>query len=57
MFFKCGRWARDLADLEAMVSLETIIPIMLHSKGNWEAVKRYVTLILGTKEEEEWLRR
>ncbi|CAI6351686.1 unnamed protein product [Macrosiphum euphorbiae] len=60
-FFKCGRWARKLADLEAtvdqVVTPETIIPIMLHSKRNWEAVERYVTLILRTKEEEERLRR
>ncbi|CAI6355471.1 unnamed protein product [Macrosiphum euphorbiae] len=60
-FFKCGRWARKLADLEAtvdqVVTPETIIPIMLHSKRNWEAVERYVTLYLRTKEEEERLRR
>jgi len=60
-FFKCGRWARKLADLEAAVdqvlSPETIIPIMLLSKGNREVVERYVTLILRTKEEEERLMR
>jgi len=60
-FFKCGRGARKLIDLETtvdqVVSPETIIPVMLYSKGNWEAVERYVTLTLGTKEEEEQLRR
>jgi len=44
-----------LAELEVTVEQdvtpETIIAIMLRSKGYWEAVKRYVTLVLGAKEE------
>jgi len=53
-FFKCDRWARKLTDLEVTVKRavtpETIIQIMVHSKGDWEAAERYVTLILRTKE-------
>ncbi|CAI6343034.1 unnamed protein product [Macrosiphum euphorbiae] len=36
-FFKCGRWARNIADLEAavdqVVSPETIIPIYITQQG------------------------
>lgn len=60
-FFKCGRWARKLADLEVTVKQavtpETIVPNMLRNKENWEVVERYVNLILGTKEEGEKLRK
>uniref|UniRef100_A0A2S2NUP1 Retrovirus-related Pol polyprotein from type-1 retrotransposable element R1 2 n=1 Tax=Schizaphis graminum TaxID=13262 RepID=A0A2S2NUP1_SCHGA len=60
-FFKCSRWARKLEELEVAVnravSPETIVPIMLYNKGNWEAVERYVTLILRIKEQEERPRR
>lgn len=56
-FFRCGRWTRRLTELEAIVgegvTPESIIPIMLNSRENWEAVERYVKKILCTKEEEE----
>uniref|UniRef100_A0A2S2NQQ6 Reverse transcriptase domain-containing protein n=1 Tax=Schizaphis graminum TaxID=13262 RepID=A0A2S2NQQ6_SCHGA len=59
-FFRCDRWARGLTELETTVgedvTPETIIPIMLNSRGKWEAVEGYVRKILTTKEEEEFQR-
>jgi len=59
-FFKCGRWARRLTELEVTVgeevTPESTIPIMLNSREKWEAVARYVKEILCTKEEEEFQR-
>ncbi|XP_015368634.1 PREDICTED: uncharacterized protein LOC107165079 [Diuraphis noxia] len=59
-FFRCGRWAGKLRELEATVgedvTPETVISIMLSSRGKWAAVDRYVKEIMITKQEEEFQR-
>lgn len=60
-FFSCGRWARKLAELKAIVeqnvTSETVMTLMLRNTTNWKAVERYVVHILRTKEKEERQRR
>lgn len=55
--FACDRWWRERRHLEVNVGsdigAESIVPIMLQSKRNWLAVKKFVAKILVTKEEEE----
>lgn len=60
-FFGYGRWVKKLTEIEAMLkqntTLETVITIMLRILTNWKALEGHVTLILGTKKEDERLRR
>lgn len=56
--FACDRWWRERRRLEVNVGSDIgaesiVLPIMLQSKRNWLAVKKFVAKILVTKEEEE----
>lgn len=55
--FTCDRWWRLRREVSVAIRMElepdTIISRMLESRENWSIVKRYVTKILSTKQEEE----
>lgn len=56
-FFDCDRWYRRRRELEVDMGQdlkpEKVIHYMLSSRENWRKISKYVTLILGTKEQEE----
>jgi len=56
-FFRCGRWAKRLMDLESEVAEEvnpeTIVSIMLSSREKWQAVEQYITSIMDIIEKED----
>lgn len=55
--FSCDRWWRQKRELEVTLKCDftpqTFCGVMLESMHNWQAVNRYVDLILATREKEE----
>jgi len=55
--FSCDRWWRRRRELEVAINgdftPQTFSGVMLESTNNWQAVNRYVDLILATREKEE----
>lgn len=56
-FFGCGRWAKKPTELEATVGGDvtqgSVVFHVLNSRKRREAIRVYVSLKLGTEEEEE----
>jgi len=55
--FRCDRWwqlGKELeVELDTEVEPDTIMGMMLESKGKWKAVKDFVSKVQSTREEEE----
>jgi len=56
-FFSCDRWWQLRRELEVQINRDftpsTAIAVMMESTHNWDAVNKYVDLILTTREKEE----
>lgn len=56
-FFMCDRWWQRRRELEVQINRDftpsTAIAVMMESRHNWDAVNRYVDLILTAREKEE----
>lgn len=55
--FRCDRWWINRRELEynigGTLEPDTIVQMMLRCKENWEYVRKYVHVVLSTREEEE----